>query len=123
MDQIRAIQELVDAHKETMPTGVVTDVMEQCQKAYDALPKLWKLTYIHVYVDHDSDIIARKKTMIIEEVALGAPRCWTHVFDTATIPPPEMHSSIGGDCANEGRTTVRVVQKVERFLKRARGDY
>ena len=123
MDHIRAIQELVDAHKEAMPTGVVTDVMEQCQKAYEALPKLWKVTYIHVFVDGDNDLITHKKTMIVEEVAaLGAPRHWFQVFDTATIPPAEMHDRIGGVCATEGRSAVRIVVKVEPFLKRARDD-
>ena len=45
MDHIRKIQEIVDEHKEQLPTGVVTDVMEQCQKAYNALPHLYKLTW------------------------------------------------------------------------------
>ena len=93
MDHIRAIQELVDAHKEAMPTGVVTDVMKECQKAFKALPKLWKVTFIHVYIDGDNDLTTRKKTMIVEEVAvldvpaLDVPRHWFQVFDTATIPP------------------------------------
>ena len=56
MEHIRAIQELVDAQKEAMPTGVVTDVMEQCQKAYEALPKLYQLTWTtvtsHAHVEH-----------------------------------------------------------------------
>ena len=37
MDHIRAIQEVVDEHKESMPTGVVTRVMDECQKAYEAI--------------------------------------------------------------------------------------
>ena len=44
MDHIRVIQEVVDAHKEDMPTGVTTRVMEECQKAYNNLPELYKLT-------------------------------------------------------------------------------
>ena len=39
------IQEVVDAHKEDMPTGVTTRVMEECQKAYNELPALYKLTW------------------------------------------------------------------------------
>ena len=34
MDHVRKIQEIVDEHKEHMPTGVVLDVMQQCQKAH-----------------------------------------------------------------------------------------
>ena len=48
MDSIRAIQEMVDEHKEEMPTGVVTSVMEECQKAYNSQPKLYKLTWTMV---------------------------------------------------------------------------
>ena len=45
MVHIRVIQEVVDAHKEDMPTGVTTRVMEECQKAYNELPALYKLTW------------------------------------------------------------------------------
>ena len=38
MDHIRVIQEVVDEHKDEMPTGVVTRVMAECQKAYGAAP-------------------------------------------------------------------------------------
>ena len=124
MDHIRKIQELVDMHKEDMPTGVATDVMEQCQKAYEALPKLWKVTYICVWVDSDNDLCTGKKTMIVEEVAVNAPRHWYAGFDTATIPPAEMHDRIGGHHFTEGKGTVCVVLKVEPFLKRVRdGPY
>jgi len=129
MDHIRAIQELIDAHKEAVPTGVVTDVMEHCQKAYEALPKLWKVTYIHVFIDSDTDLCACKKTMIVEEVAaLHAPQNWAQVINTATIPPAEMHDRIGliggdyGTGRSDGRSAVHVVVKVEPFLKRARDD-
>ena len=48
MESIRAIQEMVDEHKEEMPTGVVHGVMEECQKAYNSQPKLYKLTWTMV---------------------------------------------------------------------------
>ena len=121
MDHIRTIQELIDEHKQSMPTGVVTDIMKECQEAFEALPKLWKVTFIHVILDSDNDLNACKKTMIVEEVAaLGAPRHWFQVFDTATIPPAEMHDRIDSDYVQEGRSAARVVIKVEPFLKRAR---
>ena len=43
MDHIRNIQEIVDEHRESLPTGVVVDVMRECQSANNALPKLWKV--------------------------------------------------------------------------------
>ena len=118
---IRTIQELIDEHKQSMPTGVVADMMKECQKAFEALPKLWKVTFIHVVLDADDDLNARKKTRIVEEVdAPDAPRHWFQVFDTATIPPVEMHDHIGGDFVHEGKSAVSIVIKVEPFLKRAR---
>ena len=45
MDHIRVIQEIVDANKEDMPTGVTAHVMQECQKAYNELPELYKLTW------------------------------------------------------------------------------
>ena len=50
MEGIRAIQEIIDENKEEMPTGVVTRVMSECQRAYDTQPQLYKLTW--TTVDH-----------------------------------------------------------------------
>ena len=61
MDHVRTIQEIVDEHKEKMPTGVVTDVLDQCQKAYNAMSNLYKLTWTvvkthaQVHEDHEGD--------------------------------------------------------------------
>ena len=80
MDHIRAIQEVVDVHKEIMPTGVTTRVMEECQKAYNESPELYKLTWTvvdsHAHVEHveDEEDIANVKlshktqTLIVEAV-------------------------------------------------------
>ena len=59
MEQIRAIQEIVDTNKGEIPTGVVVDLMTECQKAHNAPPpKLHRLTWIkvdaHAHVDSDS---------------------------------------------------------------------
>ena len=43
MDHVRAIQEMIDDNKEEMPTGVVTGVMEECQKVYNVMSNLYKL--------------------------------------------------------------------------------
>ena len=80
MESIRVIQEVVDAHKEQMPTGVVTTVMEECQKVYDAQSKMYKLTWTvvdsHAHIEHieDEEDIANVKlshvtqTLIVEAV-------------------------------------------------------
>ena len=80
MESIRVIQEVVDAHKEQMPTGVVTTVMEECQKLYDAKSNLYKLTWTvvdsHAHIEHieDEEDIANVKlshatqTLIVEAV-------------------------------------------------------
>ena len=80
MDHIRVIQQVVDAHKEDMPTGVTTRVMEECQKAYNELPALYKLTWTmvnaHAHVEHVEDeedfahvkLVPKTQTIIVEEV-------------------------------------------------------
>ena len=81
MDHIRAIQEVVDEHKESMPTGVVTRVMDECQKAYEATEtELYKLTWTtvdsHAHIEHcedDEDFASVKlshqtQTLIVEAV-------------------------------------------------------
>ena len=59
MEHIRVIQEVVDDHKDEMPTGVVTRVMAECQKAYEAAPKLYKLTWTvvdsHAHIEYCED--------------------------------------------------------------------
>eukprot|EP00966_Prymnesium_polylepis_P275071 6355965-Prymnesium_polylepis.1 len=37
MEHITAIQELVDEHKQEMPTGVAAALMQKCQQAYDTM--------------------------------------------------------------------------------------
>lgn len=99
MDHIRAIQEVVDEHKESMPTGVVTHVMDECQKAYEATEtELYKLTWTtvdsHAHIEHcedDEDFASVKlshqiQTLIVEAVEglvdhplHGAPHVMTAV--------------------------------------------
>ena len=84
MDYIRVIQEVVDAHKEDMPTGVTTRVMEECQKAYNELPELYKLTWTvvdsHAHIEHvvgEEDIalvkLSHKTQTLIVEAVDGLP--------------------------------------------------
>ena len=91
MDHIRKIQEIVDERKEQIPTGVVSDVMEQCQKAYNTLPNVYKLTWTvvtsHAHVIDIEDEpnfaeveLSTTQTLIVEAVD-GRPDCehgcWT----------------------------------------------
>ena len=80
MEHITAIQELVDQHKQQMPTGVATALMQTCQDAYSAQPKLYQLTWTmvdshaHVVEVEDEPGFARVKlshktqTLIVEAV-------------------------------------------------------
>ena len=49
MDAIQEIQEIVDENKDKMPTGTATAIMNKCQEAYKALPKLYKLQTCLLY--------------------------------------------------------------------------
>ena len=87
MEAIRAIQEIIDENKEEMPTGVVTRVMDECQKAYDTQPQLYKLTWTtvdhHAHVVHCEDdedfaqvkLVDKTQTLIVEAVD-EPPRCY-----------------------------------------------
>ena len=80
MESIRAIQEVIDEHKEELPTGVVTSVMSECQKAYHFLPKLYKLTWTivdsHAHIEEAEDepdfphveLTYKTQTLIVEAV-------------------------------------------------------
>ena len=80
MDHVRAIQEMVDDNKEEMPTGVVTGVMEECQKVYNVMSNLYKLnwtvvkTHAQVHMDEEEPPCAQvelshtTQTLIVEAV-------------------------------------------------------
>ena len=60
MDQIRAIQEIVDSNKGDIPTGVVVNLMKECQNAHtEQPPELYRLTWtkvdLHAYVTYDNE--------------------------------------------------------------------
>ena len=83
MDHVRAIQEMIDDNKEEMPTGVVTGVMEECQKVYNVMSNLYKLnwtvvkTHAQVHMDEDEPPFAQvelshtTQTLIVEAVERG----------------------------------------------------
>lgn len=80
MEHIRTIQETIDEHKQSMPTGVVTSVMEQCQRLHDVHSNLYRLTWTvvnshaHVETPDDCDpndenlVVAKMQNLIVEAV-------------------------------------------------------
>ena len=80
MEHVRAIQEMVDDNKEQMPTGVVTGVMEECQKVYNVMSNLYKLhwtvvnSHAHAHMDENEGPFAQvelshtTQTLIVEAV-------------------------------------------------------
>jgi hypothetical protein len=123
MDHILAIQETVHENRESIPTGVVTNVMRECQQAYKALPKLWKVHYCEVWAVSKNSVATETKTRIVEECAtLNLDHWyWFKVLDTGKILPADRQKDIKGSrAAHNGDGRVRVITKVEPFLKRAR---
>ena len=126
MDHVRQIQEIVDEHKEEMPTGVVTDVMEQCQEAYDALPNLWKVTYVKTSAPVKNHVNLRLHTVLIEEAPIEEFHSsihgilWRDVFQISKIPPVEHHVSLKGVCFHDWDSNgiAYIITKVERYGKR-----
>ena len=126
MDHIRNIQETIDENREAIPTGVVAEVMRECQQAYKTLPKLWKVHYVEVYAVRKNSVESTARALIVEEDANLLTKykdwSWCQVLDHCMIPPADQHVDIkGGHVVNEeGR--VRVILKVEPFPKLAREE-
>ena len=80
MDNVRAIQEIVDDHSEQMPTEVFRVVMENCQKVYNVMSNLHELnwtvvkSHAQVHMDEDEPPFAQvelsdtTQTLIVEAV-------------------------------------------------------
>ena len=125
MDHILAIQETVHENRESIPTGVVMNVMRECQQAYNALPKLWKVHYCEVWAVSKNSADSEIKTRIVEECATLNPDhwYWFKVLDTGKIPPADRQRDIKGSwVVHNGDGRVRVITKVEPLLKRAREE-
>ena len=71
MEHITAIQELVDQHKQEMPTGLATALMQKCQEAYDAQPTLYKVSCAIVGNDKDDNLNHETQTFIVEAIDAG----------------------------------------------------
>jgi hypothetical protein len=127
MDHVREIQEIVDEHKEDMPTGVVTSVMEQCQKAFNALPNLWKISYVQVDAFSKTNAEYKHKTAIFEEAELTffVPEeiPYRIVFANHKIPKAEGHYRLCYPAFNDTPGRVLVVIRVEKWgHKRSREE-
>jgi len=76
MEHVKAIQCVVDEHKEQMPTGAVTTIMENLQKLYDDKTKLYRAQMTHIcsvgYLSPDSESLTKMvqftTTSIVESV-------------------------------------------------------
>lgn len=125
MDHIRNIQELIDENRESIPTGVATDVMRECQNAYQALPKLWKIYYVELTAAGKNKIHEDPKARIIEEdFDTSSQIYWADVISSGKIPPEDKHKDIRpvDKIAHFGDGRVCIITKVEPFLKRDGDD-
>ena len=119
MDHVREIQEIIDDHKEEMPVGVVTDVMEQCQEAYNALPNLWKVKYVEIdAVAKNRACLDDAKVAIFEEADCQI-HYWKGVFACQTMPKAELHHLLTHPAFHDGDGRVIVVTGFEKWGKRA----
>ena len=122
MDHIRKIQEIVDEHKEQLPTGVVTDVMEQCQKAYNAMPNLWKIHYVEIDAVAKNRACFDAKVAIFEETQNPQLHHWQGVFACQRMPKAELQKKIFHPAFHDGDGRVLVVTGFQRWGKRAREE-
>lgn len=123
MDHIRNIQELIDKNRESLPTALSIDVMRECQNAYEALPKLWKIYYRELVATGKKRITEEAKVVIAEEEPAHQDRYyWLDVIKSAKIPPREKHGDIRpvDKIVHDNDGSIRIITKVEPFLKRAR---
>ena len=53
------VQELIDEHKEQLPTGLAKDLLEACRDEYESKPKLCRVTATRIkgvgFLDHSDD--------------------------------------------------------------------
>ena len=79
MDHVRAIQEVVDIHKEALPVEAVRGLMESAQRLHDIHNGLYKLTWTtvdsHAHVEHveyDEDIAHATLTHVTQTLIVEA---------------------------------------------------
>mmetsp|Transcript_63153 Transcript_63153/g.124849 ORF Transcript_63153/g.124849 Transcript_63153/m.124849 type:complete len:133 (-) Transcript_63153:102-500(-) len=124
MEHIRTIQDLIDQHRESLPTGLLVDIMKEIQHAYDRLPKspLWKVFFVELSAPCKNKIVHMHKTLIAEQMVLCENCSWSTVLDSATIPPEAMHECIEPSNrivhGNDGK--VRIITNILPYPRRVR---
>ena len=119
---------------ESLPTGLVTDLMEQCQLAYKKIPPLWEISYVQVDAcgKHDVNVISRRQ--IFEESDDIKPYTsndvqrilWKSVFLNQKMPLQNLHQYLinnhfyDPDCRERER--VIIVTGFKKWGKRLRGE-
>jgi|SaaInlV_125m_DNA_1040241.scaffolds.fasta_scaffold27294_1 hypothetical protein len=121
MDHVREIQEIMDEHKEEMPTEVVRVVMEKCQKVYDIMPNLWKIYYVEIDAVAKNRACLDGKFAIFEETHSQIHH-WQGVFARQKMPKAELQKNLIGPAFHDGDGRVLVVTHFERWGKRAREE-
>jgi len=102
----------MDENKETLSTGLVTEVMKQCQEAYNKYPTdLIRIHYLYITA-RDSEVNAEKRSLIVEECQDDdlKPKHWFEVFEQLRMPK-------GFQCSDH---LVRD-EKIERFCNESGG--
>ena len=138
MESIRTIQEIVDENKESMPTGVVTTVQEECQKLYDIHSKLYKLnwTVVTCTVHHfegqveahtAKELLSRTQTIIVE--AVDEPPVMNEDGDRLWCGHMPDHGMVLKSLVKQKmpyifntKYTVIIVHSIEPYQKRGRSD-
>lgn len=97
MEHVKAIQCAVDEHKEQMPTGAVTTIMEHLQKLYDDKSKQYRAHMTHIcsasYTNSDSE----ERTKLLQFTT-------TSIVESVEAYPTGVHNQIqlirAGKCFN-----------------------
>ena len=123
MDHLKTAQDIIDEAKHNIPEGVVVDVMEQLQAAYDCIPKnLYRIHYIELSAVRKNEMDWEHKSMLVEEVELSSRNNWhwTVVFNTGTMPPLSTGASWQGESFERMtafiKDTVCVIKKIEQIM-------
>ena len=91
------IQSLVHENRESMPMGLATDLMNECQKAHTSQPKLYKLTWtvvnanaqVHFEEDDTCAVVQlshKTQTLIVEAVDERPLDRFGHHMNTVDMP-------------------------------------
>ena len=119
MEHLRNIQDLIDQHRESLPTGVLVELMEECQRAYKRLPRmpLWKVFFVELSAASKNKIMHQHKTLIAEQTVRCEHCSWSTVLDTAAIPPEAMHECIEprNRIVHGSDGKVRIITKVSPY--------